>query len=78
MLWVGDIIFNIIVFMFLSIIPAVGILFIYSAITGKFLVKPLEDEQWHLHISYRFRGIIGIGILIFSFWIFWDFLRDIS
>ncbi len=77
MLWVGDIIFNIIVWMFLSIIPAVGILFIYSAKTGKFLVKPLENEPLPLRLSYRFRGIIGIGILIFSFWVFWDFLRDI-
>ena len=63
------------VFLLFSIVPVVGIIFIYAAITGKFLVAPHKNQPRFNHFIYRIRGIIGIGFLIFGFWMLWGFYQ---
>ena len=62
------------IFLILLAFPVIGIFMIYSAITGKGIEPPGEDELLQIRAQYHLRGIIGFGLLIVGGVVLWKFI----
>jgi hypothetical protein len=49
----------------------IGLLMIYSAITGKGLRKPEKDSPSGFVVQYQLRGIIGLGFTLSGLYAFY-------
>ena len=58
---------------FLFVVPVgAGIVLVYSAITDKFCVKPLDTDPLLWRMAYPIRGPAGVAAIIFGFWATWS------
>jgi len=64
--------------LFFSLVLSVGIgtLFVYSAITGRFCVKPLDSDPLVDHLVYQIWGLVGIAFILFGLWLTYHFIKS--
>jgi len=62
---------------FLFVVPVgVGIMMVYSAITGKFCVKPLDTDPILWRLGYPIRGPVGVAAIFFGIWMTYTALKS--
>ena len=72
-LWVIIMLFSYLVVLFPT---GVGILLVYSAITGRFYVKPLESDPLIDRWIYPIRGKVGIAFILFGLWVIYLVIKS--
>lgn len=77
MLWLVNTLLFIMMIFFLFVIPVgVGIAMVYSAITGKFCVKPLDTDPILWRVGYPIRGPVDVAAITFGLWMTWKALKS--
>ena len=55
---------------------AVGILMVYSALSGKGISKPDKNASSDIRVQYSIRGFIGIAFVLFGSLLLYKIFRD--